>query len=244
MIERYMYLIGFILIVFIAVLCNLANKISLRSSRSKKVYLRVNSIIDLGKDSYILLLRACVYLIFIGISTVLAYIIFKLDGNIISLHSESTLGQSFALLVMAVIVSIKMFFLCTTIVISVIKKKNVQYYISDMKWIESNENFRVYTKIIRPIIIGFIEGIIFCVVFNRIGTKLLGMNFLLTTFILSIYYGIGKTLLMKDINKKIIILLYGFWYCFIGTLLYGATGNFISSIILFILGTSFWVFKR
>lgn len=244
MIYKYRYLLGFILIILMVLLCNLVNKINLKSFWSKQIYLKANRIISLDKDSYILVLRALIYMSIAVLSAVTTYIIFKLDWSILYIYRESTLGQSFALLIITAIVSIKIFFLLTTIIISVIKKKNVQNYITDMKWIESNEKYRVYTKVIRTIIIGSIDGIAYCVIFNGIGTSVLGMNFLLTTLIVSIYCGIGKTLLMKQSDKKIIMFLYGFCYCFAATLLYGATGNFINPIILFILGTSFWVFKR
>ena len=244
MIYSNLNIIAFVSIIVMSVFANLVNKIDIRSLKIKQNYLFINRFLKISKDAYLYFFRAIIDLALLIIIVILMLKTYKLNNGIFFLYDKADAFKSIIALVLSIVVSIKMFFITSIIIISLILKKNLTNCISNVKWIENKESYSLYTKLIRPVTLAVVEGMIYSVVLNGIGTSILKLNFLVITIILSLAYGIGKMLIPDKLENRLLMFSYGFWVCFVGTLLYGFTGNFIYPICLFIVNTSFWAFKR
>ena len=243
MIYNYLNIISFIVIILISMLSNLVNKIDIKSLRIKQNYLFINRFVKMSKDAYLYFLRAIIYLILFIIIGILMFKTYNLDKSIFFLYGKASIVKSIVSLILSIVVSMKIFFITAIIIIVLILKKKLTDCISNIKWIENKENYSLYTKLIRPIVLASIEGTLYCVLLNGIGTSILGLDFLVIIISLSFAYGIGKMLITYKLENRLLMFSYGFWICFVGVLLYGFTGNFLYPVCLFIINTSFWAFK-
>jgi hypothetical protein len=141
-------------------------------------------------------------------------------------------------------VNINFFFLSNILIISILLNKNFNKIISDIKWIQFDDGYSMYTKIIRPILIGIIESIMYSCILIKLSIDVLNVNFFSSIIVASLVYGICKALMMKDNTHKLVMLMFGFCIAITGSLLYGITENIIYTCLLYIFNISFWVFKR
>ncbi|NKF07128.1 hypothetical protein J1C67_11085 [Clostridium gasigenes] len=234
--------LGFI--VLITVLLNLINRINIKSVKAKQTYLSVNRVISISKQSYMYSLRAIIYITISIISLVVIIGTFKVDIRTLLFMDGQNILKAIISLVLGIFVSMKMFFITSILFISFILKKDLTGCITKVKWIDKSEEYAFYTKIIRPCAIAIFEVILYCVIFNNILLLNTDINFVVSALIVSVIYGFGKSLLVCDLELKVLMFSYGFWSLFTANLVYGFTGNALYSICLFIVTISFWVFKR
>ncbi|SHF01072.1 hypothetical protein [Clostridium fallax] len=238
------YIEIFILLLLSSVLVNLINRFNFKNPFIKKSYLYINRIINLEKRKYIFIIRFIVYLLVFSMIFFISFKVYKLDSSIFRLYKSNEALKSIIALITSLIITVQMFFMSIMIFLSLILKKNVVQAISEISWIEINKEYLIYSRFIRPLLVSIIESILYCLIFNFIIIYIFKFNFIEGILILSIIYGLGKSLLMNKRETKIIMFFYGFWCVFIGNILYGFTGNIIYTILLFMIIINFWVFKK
>lgn len=232
------------IVILILLSTSLANRINLYSTTMKRTYLYINSKVSLNKNVYIYTLKIALYSILMYISVMLIGHISDIDISILKFYTNENIFKCFIELIASLMININVFFLSNILIISILLNKNLNKIISDIKWIQCDDEYSIYTKMIRPILIGIIESIIYSCILIKLNIDVLNVDFFSSIIIASLVYGICKALMMKDNTHKLVMLMFGFFIAISGSLLYGITENIIYTSLLYIFNISFWVFKR
>ncbi|MDK2562269.1 hypothetical protein QOZ84_01815 [Romboutsia sedimentorum] len=232
------------ILILILLSTSLANRINLYSTTMKRTYLYINSKVSLSKNVYLYSLKIALYSILMYIAVVLIGNISDIDISILKFSTNENIFKCFIELIASLMININIFFLSNILIISILLNKNLNKIISDIKWIQCDDEYSIYTKIIRPILIGIVESIMYSCILIKLSIDVLNVDFFSSIIITALVYGICKALMMKDNTHKLVMLMFGFFIAMTGSLLYGVTENIIYTSLLYIFNISFWVFKR
>ncbi len=232
------------ILIVILLSTSLANRINLYSTSMKRTYLYINSTVSLSKNVYLYSLKIALYSILMCIAALLITNISDIDISILKFYTSENIFKCFIELIASLMININVFFLSNILIISILLKKNLNKIISDIKWIQCDDEYSIYTKMIRPILIGIVESIMYSCILIKLNIDVLNVDFFSSIIIASLVYGICKALMMKDNTHKLVMLMFGFFVAITGSLLYGITENIIYTSLLYIFNISFWVFKR
>ncbi|MDK2584514.1 hypothetical protein QOZ83_01460 [Romboutsia sedimentorum] len=232
------------ILILILLSTSLANRINLYSTTMKRTYLYINSKVSLSKNVYLYSLKIALYSILMYIAVVLIGNISDIDISILKFSTNENIFKCFIELIASLMININIFFLSNILIISILLNKNLNKIISDIKWIQCDDEYSIYTKIIRPILIGIVESIMYSCILIKLSIDVLNIDFFSSIIITALVYGICKALMMKDNTHKLVMLMFGFFIAMTGSLLYGVTENIIYTSLLYIFNISFWVFKR
>lgn len=232
------------ILILILLSTSLANRINIYSTTMKRTYLYINSKVSLSKNVYLYSLKIALYSILMYIAVVLIGNISDIDISILKFSTNENIFKCFIELIASLMININIFFLSNILIISILLNKNLNKIISDIKWIQCDDEYSIYTKIIRPILIGIVESIMYSCILIKLSIDVLNIDFFSSIIITALVYGICKALMMKDNTHKLVMLMFGFFIAMTGSLLYGVTENIIYTSLLYIFNISFWVFKR
>lgn len=232
------------ILILILLSTSLANRINLYSTTMKRTYLYINSKVSLSKNVYLYSLKIALYSILMYIAVMLIIHISDIDISILKFSTNENIFKCFIELIASLMININIFFLSNILIISILLNKNLNKIISDIKWIQCDDEYSIYTKMIRPILIGVVESIMYSCILIKLSIDVLNVDFFSSIIIASLVYGICKALMMKDNTHKLVMLMFGFFVAISGSLLYGITENIIYTSLLYIFNISFWVFKR